>query len=110
MRELGRNALILWLSEVLQAVVQFCIADQLDERRLLKLNSQRFLESRIEHRIAGFVGEVGEDELIFVSEFDGLVGVPIEEARDGEAKDNDGRRDKKLPAGPKRSGGNVNAA
>ncbi len=71
---------------------------------------KEFLESRIEDRISGLIGEVGEDELIFVRELDGLVGAPVEEAHNGEAKDNNGHRDKNLPAGPKRLGDDFCAA
>src|SRR5206468_5176337 len=61
LRQLRRDPLVLGLSQVLQIVVQFGIADKLNERRLLKLDGQRLLQSRIEYWVAGLVGEVGEN-------------------------------------------------
>ena len=48
--------------------MQFRIAYQLQQRRLLQLDGQRFLQRGIEYRVARLIGEVGENELIFVGQ------------------------------------------
>ncbi len=81
LRQLGRNLLLASLSQILQIVVQFRIAHQLQQRRLLELNGQRFFQGGIENRVAGLIGEVGKDELIFVGQLHGLMLAPVKTCR-----------------------------
>jgi len=60
---------------------------------LFELNGQGFFQGQIEYRVSGVVGEVGEDELVFVSEPGCLMYAPIEAANDAQRDQyNDGRR------------------
>ena len=68
------------LAQILQVAVQFRIAHQLQQRRLLELNGQRFFQRGIEDRVAGLIGEVGEYELIFVGQLHRLMLAPVESA------------------------------
>ena len=60
--------------------MQLRIAHQLQQRRLLELNGQRFLQRRIEDRVAGLIGEVGKNELVFVGQLHALMLAPVESA------------------------------
>ena len=71
--------------------MQFRVAHQLQQRRLLELNGQRFFQRRIEDRVAGLIGEVGENELVFVGQLHGLMFAPVESAgKQGQQEDHGG--------------------
>ena len=90
LRQLRRNSLRARLAQILQVAVQFRIAHQLQQRGLLELNGQRFLQRGIEDRVAGLIGEVGKNELIFVGELHGLMLAPVESAGKYRQQENNG--------------------
>ena len=96
LRQLGRNSLRARLAQILQVAVQFGIAHQLQQRRLLELNGQRFLQRRIEDCVAGLIGEVGENELVFVGQLHSLMLAPVESTRNRSQQENHGGGNHKL--------------
>ncbi len=99
LRQFWRNPLLARLSQILQVVVQFRIAHQLQQRRLLELNGQSFFQSRIENRVARLIGEVGKNQLVFVGQLHGLTLAPVESARNHrQQKDHCGGNHELAPA------------
>ena len=97
--EIWCDLLILRLAEILQVGMQLGIADQLQKRRLFELDGERFFECGIENRIAGLIGEVGENELIFVGELHSSALAEIKSSGDDCEHEDDGKRNHPLEPG-----------
>ena len=102
LRQFGSDSLILGLAQILQVVVQFGVADQLNQWRLFKLDRKRLLQSGIEDRIAGLVSEIGENELVFVGELGSRRCAPEKKASGRQSCDHQEYGDDNLPTRPQR--------
>ena len=69
------------------------IGEEIEERGLFELGGEALAESAVEDGVAGGVGEVGEDDRVFVGEFGGVGGAEIEVGGAGGDEDDGGGED-----------------
>ena len=60
-----------------QGLLHLFVGEEAQERGLLQGNGQRAFQRLVENGIAGGVGEVGENDGVFVGELGGAMGAPV---------------------------------
>ena len=95
LRNLGSQSRIRRLLHHRQRSSDAIIRDEAEERRLLKLCRESLAQRVVEHRIAGPVGELGEDDRVLVGQRRRTAA--IDHARDSGGDDDGGRADREPP-------------
>ena len=90
------------LAHQLQRLLHLGIRNDIEIRRLAQAHSQRLLESAVEDRITGGIGEVGEEDGIFFGEGLSLVGAVEKTASHQEGNHHQSNRNQYLPAAARR--------
>ena len=89
-RDRSRDALVGRALHQPQRIPRPIVGKHLQKRRLLQRHRQRHLERAVEHRFAGRVLEVGEDDRVLLGQ---RAGVRRDEERGGDGQDGHNRRD-----------------
>jgi hypothetical protein len=76
--EFAGEADVLGLSHQGQGLCDFLIGEEIEEGGLFKLGGEALTKCAVEDGVTGSVGEVGEDDGVFVGEFGGVGRVEVE--------------------------------
>ena len=91
-RHLRRQPVTRGAAHQLQSLVHLALGNQVEKGRLLKLYRESLLQRVVENRIAGGVGEIGEDNGVLVGQWLGLMRAIVKPARDQRRAQQDQKR------------------
>ena len=91
--DFGSEMSVSRLAHQAERLLDALFGDDAQEGRLFELDGESLFESVVEDGVTGGVGEVGEDEGVGLREFGRVGGAVVEEAADGEERNQRGAGD-----------------